>query len=375
VRRIIYVAGNHDAAVLGEHIKQARRAVRVTALRNTFGEVRLGLDGTFRLESHGPQAGRPCRARAWLAWLNEPRIRAALEEILRGRDGRVFLSHGFPEAGVAFKRSGPRDTPQEQPQWFLDESLRERADATGHLLRLLADRRQRLDRVIQADWGSQVEIVRHFAEPARGLHFEHGHAAIPACNEGSVGRWVSAAAGLLKRCGLRQIEHWVEEDLGERLRAVYPFASIRESRLLAERLVAVGTAWRALDPRRPPPLLVCGHTHENAQAGLGPVSDFLNRACGARYANSGAWSCRFRLRRPGANRGEWLVIGANNAVAVRATAPEGSAARPAPAPPAQEHAGLFALENAAPGPTRQEQTSLTAGTAASGRRGVPARRG
>lgn len=318
VRRIVYVAGNHDADVLRDRVKQARRAVRAVALRHASAEVRLGLDGECWLERMS--RATPLRhGRAWRALLRDARVRAALVELLQHRHGRVFLSHGFADAGVAFSRLGPRDTPDERPQWFLDESVALGRDAPTRLLKLLADRRQRLDRVLQADWGGRVEIVRHFWLPARGLYFEHGHAAFPACGPGGIGWLVSTAAGWLKRCGLRRIEHWVEEDLGGLLRAVLPFGKLRETTRVATRLLAVASWLRTAFPGSPAPLLICGHTHDAAQAGEGPVHALLQAALSATYANSGAWSSRFRLRRAGANRGEWLVIAADNSVRVHVT--------------------------------------------------------
>ncbi len=316
VRRIVYVAGNHDADVLRDRIKQTRRTVRAVARRHTYAEVRLGLDGECWLE-RTPRAHHLRHRRAWSRLLQDARVHAALVELLQHRHGRVFLSHGFAAEGVAFQRLGPRDTPREQPQWYLDESVALRRDAPTRLLKLLADRRQRLDRVLQADWGGRVEIVRHLWLPARGLYFEHGHAAIPACGPGGIGWLVSTAAGWLKRCGLRRIEHWFEEDLGGLLHALHPFGKVRETTRIASRLLAVASWLRTAHPGAPAPLLICGHTHEPAHVGEGPVHALLQTALGAAYGNCGAWSSR--LRRAGAHRGEWLVIAADNSARVHFT--------------------------------------------------------
>ena len=320
VRRIVYVAGNHDAEVLADRVKQARRTVRGVALRHTYAEVRLGLDGECWLE-RTPTAAGIRHARAWTALLRHPRVRHQLRELLEHRHGRIFLSHGFAREGVAFKRLGPRDTPEERPQWFIDDSVASQPEAPERLLKLIADRRQRLDRVLQAEWGGRMEIVRYCWNSARGLYFEHGHAAIPACSAGGIGRFVSATAGWLKRCGLRSIEHWFEEDLGSLLRTVHPFGKVREARLVTARLLAVGSWLRAAYPHAKPPLMICGHTHDAAHAGGGLADTFLFAALGARYGNSGAWSSRFRLRNAEANRGEWLTIAQDNAVTVHATKP------------------------------------------------------
>lgn len=308
VRRIIYVAGNHDADILRDRIKQTRRSIRRVALRHIYAEVRVGLDGELWLEAR-PGIRRLRLARGWTRLLRDPAVQEAMMDWIRHRGGRVFLSHGFAAEGVAFHRLGPRDTPAEQPHWILDESLARRGARPQQLLKLLADRRQRLDRVLQADWGGRVEIVRHYWNPARGVYFEHGHAAIPACHADGVGRLVSLCAGWLKRCGLRRVEHWFEEDLGDLVRAVHPLGKVREQRLLLERMLAVATWLCTAFPESPAPLMVCGHTHEAAHVGEGAVHTFLAAALGARYANSGAWSSRLRRKRPGADRSEWLVIG------------------------------------------------------------------
>ena len=318
VRRIVYVAGNHDADILGDRIKQSRRSVRAVALRHIYAEVRAGLDGELWLEPRAAAHRVRC-ARSWARLLGAPEVRHALWDLLQHHRGRVFLSHGFAEAGVAFHRLGPRDTPAEQPHWILDESLARRRPQPERLLKLLADRRQRLDRVLRADWGGHVEIVRYLWNPARAVYFEHGHAAIPACHAGGVGRLVTLCAGWLKRSGLRHIEHWFEEDLGNLVRAVYPLGKIREQRQLLERLLAVATWLRAQQPAAQAPWLVTGHTHDPAHAGCGPVHTLLERVLGARHANTGAWSSRFRKRRPGADQGEWLVLGADNSLTAHST--------------------------------------------------------
>lgn len=318
VRRIVYVAGNHDADILGDRIKQTRRSVRVVALRHIYAEVRAGLDGELWLEPRVAARRVRC-ARSWARLLSAPEVRRTLWDLLQHHRGRVFLSHGFARAGVAFHRLGPRDTPAEQPHWILDESLARRHRQPEQLLKLLADRRQRLDRVLQADWGGHVEMVRYLWSPARAVYFEHGHAAIPACHAGGVGRLVTRCAGWLKRCGLRHVEHWFEEDLGTLVRAVYPLGKIREQHQLLERLLAVATWLRAQQPAAAAPWLVTGHTHDPVHAGRGPVHTLLERLLGVRHANSGAWSSRFRKRRPGANQGEWLVLHADNSLTAHST--------------------------------------------------------
>ncbi|MHB9007132.1 MAG: hypothetical protein ACYDC1_09375 [Limisphaerales bacterium] len=106
--------------------------------------------------------------------------------------------------------------------------------------------------------------------------------------------------------GWRQIEHWFEGYLGGWLRAIHPFDSLRQIGLFTERQLAVATALRRLGGGPPNPLIVCSHTHEVAAVGQGPVHAFVHQATGATYANTGAWSSRFRLQRSGSTRVEWL---------------------------------------------------------------------
>lgn len=99
VRRLVYVAGNHDADILRDRIKQTRRAVRRIALRHVYGEVRPGLDGEFWLEPRGG-ARRIRLARGWTRLLRDAAVRATLMELIRHRQGRVFLSAIWDGPGV-----------------------------------------------------------------------------------------------------------------------------------------------------------------------------------------------------------------------------------------------------------------------------------
>jgi hypothetical protein len=86
VRRLVYVAGNHDADILRDRIKQTRRAVQRIALRHVYGEVRPGLDGEFWLEPRGG-ARRIRLARGWIRLLRDAAVRATLMELIRHRQG------------------------------------------------------------------------------------------------------------------------------------------------------------------------------------------------------------------------------------------------------------------------------------------------
>lgn len=67
------------------------------------------------------------------------------------------------------------------------------------------------------------------------------------------------------------------------------------------------------------PWVVTGHTHDPVHAGRGPVHTLLERLLGARHANSGAGSSRFRKRRPEAKQGEWLILRADSSLTAHST--------------------------------------------------------
>ena len=316
VRRVIYVAGNHDDDILQETIKETRRACRRVAGKNAFAEVTLGLCDEWLLSAL-PGHGLVPHRRRWLALVRDPRLQPALVEILKTRRGSFRLSRGFREEAVAFQRRGMRGTPDERPQWHIDEHVVHLPDPAGALLRLMADRRQRLDRVITADWGGRVEIVRHYWHPGSGCHFEHGHFAVPSCHGSRLGRHVSVAAGWAKRLGFTGIEEFFEERIGGLLRAIYPHDVARECRRFIQRTQAVGQALRALAGRGDDFTIVCSHTHEPVCCGSGPVHHFLQALTGGRYANTGAWSSRLRRRQGGATSAEWLEIEATGQVVLR----------------------------------------------------------
>lgn len=304
VRRVIYLPGNHDEDVLRDRIKQVRRITRRRAQRHAYASVRRDEHGGLRIEAHAA-AGGTTRLEAWRAILTDPRLLPWLQEVLDARQGSIHLSHGFADEGVAFQRLGPRDTPEERPVWYLDDAMLREPDPAGRLLKRVADRRQRLDRVISAEWGGQVQIVPYRLDAARGLYFEHGHAAILFCNGSRVGRLVSQLGGWLKRCGLTNIEDLVEERVGQWVRAIYPFGRVREMSQFIERALAVAT-WLTRGERMSNPALFFGHTHELAAVASDPVNSFTTQLAGARYGNTGAWSSRLRSALAGATRVEWL---------------------------------------------------------------------
>lgn len=327
VRRLLYLAGNHDDAILRENIKQTRRRTRSLAVRHAYARVTLDAADPVHPVALYPGDGVR-RAADWSRLLSHPEVLPTLRELVWQRGGTIWLSRGFAGEGVAFRRLGPRDTDAEQPQWYFDESLLDHPAGGVRLRKLLADRRQHLDDVLRRDWGERLRILRYSWNPGRGLYFEHGHFAVPECHGNRLGRAVGVAAGLGKRVGLRRIEHWFEERLGGWLRAIHPYDIVRQIRQFAERQLAVATALSRLGGSARRPTVICSHTHEVAAVGSGPVHAFLHAATGATYANTGAWSSRFRLKRSGDTRVEWLEVSATNQVRPRlAVVPAGSGAR------------------------------------------------
>ena len=316
VRRIIYVPGNHDQEVLRDRIKEVRRSTRRRAERQAYASVRRDESGGIRVEPR-PWALLHPRLQAWRDTLADPRAARWLEEVLAARCGSIHLSHGFAEEGVAFQRGGPRDTPEERPVWYLDDSMLRERDPAARMLKLVADRRQRLDRVIGAEWGGRVHIAPYHFDPARGIYFEHGHAAVPSCNGSWLGPAISRLGGWLKRCGVTHIEHLVEERLGRHVRAIYPFGRVREMNQFIERALAVAT-WLVHGEKISHPALFFGHTHEPAAAAADPVHAFTTRLAGASYGNTGAWSSRLRAGMAGDNLVEWLEADASGRVQARA---------------------------------------------------------
>jgi UDP-2,3-diacylglucosamine pyrophosphatase LpxH len=310
VRRVIYVAGNHDEDILRERTKEVRRWARHKARRRAYATVRWDAAGVPVVEI-GNSASLPIpRPEAWRSLLGQPAVADWIREVLVDRRGCIWLSSGLSGEGVAFERRGPRGSSAERPTWYLDEALLKEADPAGYLLKLVADRRQRLDRVIRRDWGPCVQIGPFYWDEARGQYFEHGHAAIPFCNGSKLGRRVSVMSGVLKRWGVTQIEHFFEERIGRWVRAVYPWGRVREIRQFAERTLAVAQWLSRGEQPRGPLSILCGHTHEAANVTAEPVHAITKALTGVSYGNTGAWSSRLRLSQAGETRAEWLEIDA-----------------------------------------------------------------
>jgi hypothetical protein len=309
VRRVVYVAGNHDEDILREKTKEIRRSARRRARREVRARVGLNSLGTPFLSVVRRGLFSASRRRAWVKLFSDPRVLEWLREAVEG-GGQVYLSAGFDREGVAYGRGVGLDG----PVWYLDCSLVQRRGAADELLKLLADRRQRLDRVIRADLGRRVRIVRYYWEAGRGLYFEHGHAAVPSCNGLNVGRYVAGLTGLLRSWGVADLEDLVEERIGAFVRRVYPFARVREINQFIERVLPLGYWLRSGegDPGAGCGVrIVMGHTHEEAAVEAGAVHRLARALVGVSYANTGAWSSRLRRAVAGETGVEWLEVEAD----------------------------------------------------------------
>lgn len=307
VRRVIYVAGNHDDEILRETIKETRRACREAAVRNEFAEVTMGLCDELLINPL-PGHQKVHHQKAWYRILRDPRLKPVLLDILLYRKGAVRLSRGFASEGVAFKRRGARDTLQEQPVWHLDEHILRQPDPPGELARLMSNRRQRLDRVINADWGGNVEFVRYHWNVQSNIYFEHGHFGIPSCHGSDLGRGLSILAGWMKWIGVTGIEGFFEDRLGGWMRKIFPWDVVASHKYFIDRTVAVGDALISLAGARPGFHLVCSHTHEIACHRSGPVDYFLRAFVGGCYTNTGAWSSRLRSWLGAEHTVDWVEI-------------------------------------------------------------------
>jgi hypothetical protein len=133
-----------------------------------------------------------------------------------------------------------------------------------------------------------------------------------------LGRHISVLGGILKRWGLTEIEHLIEERIGGWVRAIYPFGRVREIRQFVERMIAVAQWLKLGEAPRASTHIICSHTHEPAAANADPVHSFTSGLTGVAYGNTGAWSSRLRLNLSGETRAEWMEIDAFGRLQIQA---------------------------------------------------------
>ena len=269
VRRVIYVAGNHDGAVLSYnaarvHIKTIAVA-RVNRIKNESLEERLGefLGSPYILKKHG--------------------------KFLAGKN--VVLSWGFKRRPLVVDK----DT------LYVDASILSHAKKHGKhaavvlLDKLIEDVQENLHDEVVKDLG--VEIVRYYMDMYRGFYFEHGHYADPANYQSHLGNFIASSIGIIER-----VFKWedAEIDLNKALSETilfigkfYPKILVSDAKNYIERVLVLGKMLRwysnEIGLKEGKTTVLFGHTHVPVHIGTGPINPFSLYFNQVLYGNSGCW--------------------------------------------------------------------------------------
>ncbi|MFC1570581.1 metallophosphoesterase [Candidatus Omnitrophota bacterium] len=269
VRRVIYVAGNHDGAVLSYnaarvHIKTITVA-KMNRIKNEKLEERLGelMSSPYILKRHG--------------------------KYLSGKN--IVLSWGFQRRLLV----ADKDT------LYVDASILSHAKKHGKYVtmafldKLIEDVQENLHDEVVKDL--DVEIVRYYMDLYRGFYFEHGHYADPANYQSHLGNFIASTIGVIER-----VFKWesAEVDLNKALSKTvlfigkfYPKILVVDTKNYIERVLVLGKMLRwyskEIGLEEGKTTVIFGHTHVPVHIGTGPVNPFSLYFNKVLYGNSGCW--------------------------------------------------------------------------------------
>lgn len=318
VRKIIYVAGNHDEDILQERsrrkVTEAVELARKNSLEGTLKFTRRkkrqkcdftfeGVDQNFsklkRLIDH-PDMDIQKERLVDLA----VRISAGKETGIPNRSLCLCLSRGFEDI-AALRSPGSHVL-------YLDVSLLEGGDdrsTAEKLYSVIFDAFQDLPGTIHQDFGRISIISEYFDWPHR-TYYEHGHQADIFNFRSAVGRNITRVVGWLEKAA--SLVHWisVERDLGK---LEYLPEKIWPSRFwrgyqYAERAIALSKMFEWYEMEKTggtegPFTIIFGHTHFS-ELRDGTIHHFVNLATGKDFGNTGTWS-GFRQETDIARPGDW----------------------------------------------------------------------
>jgi deoxyribose-phosphate aldolase len=268
VQKILYVPGNHDEAVLDEHLDWLHREELAAARKHRIhGEdvlsrelqaLALGVaPGTEVLLTSSPVTGG-----------------AIFDE----NQNVYFVSH-----------------------WVLDAPERDKV-----LARVLRNARENLNAKILADLSDSKNpdrlIIARYAlvETSAGMHaFEHGHVADRINFDSPIGRWIVFTVDWLQRRGLSRMQFLLETNIVSGfiprwMRRYVPGYVLFEAMNEIQRMFQVSRMYNwtqgagLTDSVRR--LVAIGHTHTAIDPGAGVTNVFLAGFMGWRFMNSGSFS-------------------------------------------------------------------------------------
>ncbi len=306
-RRVIYVAGNHDAAVL----KSAHDAERGNAMR-LAEEHRINdddLNGELK------------------ELLSRPEVKAASDDLISQRFG-FALSEDFSENGIVV--SGKT--------YYIDRKILGLKKELGEdlaafiLNKSFMDIQQNLSAMIPVDLGQKddnnlmsVEIVPYYHDRFRGLFFEHGHIPDPFNYQSIVGRCIAWAVGKFEKMGWNNAGGKLSialDKVSAVFSLIFPGIATGPVKAYAERVLALGAILRTIAQDPDGRLTIFfGHTHHAVDIGKGPLNTFSLAFNNAQYANTGTWSSAEEVRKRQTVAERWKKSIARPAMTAQAERP------------------------------------------------------
>jgi hypothetical protein len=304
VRRVIYVAGNHDWIIVSHFLRQEMlRIAKANVIKDKRKKQLLS-----KLVNHDCVAHKR-------------------EKLLKGaKPPKFILSRGFRERGLL----------RDDNTFYIDEIFIDWLETVkpeklaGHIYRSIEDLDEDLFDKIEQDIPG-IEIMRHYEDEYLKVDFEHGHFSDPYSYQSATGFIATWIVTRLAKLGIKWPLHDAENRLMYMAMAFtakfYPPIMLNIVVNYGERVLAKagirhqkgkyiqGKKW----------IILFGHSHFPSFIGNGHVNDILDYFYGMLYGNTGAWTKRREKRREGLIKQEiamdWYEISADG-IRLRHGAPE-----------------------------------------------------
>jgi predicted MPP superfamily phosphohydrolase len=282
VRRVIYVAGNHDWGIVSDSPKaELLKVAKSNIVKNMHKQQMLH------------------------ELINHSSVRKKKRKLAKDVPSAQFvLSSGFREVGIVRDRN----------IFYIDDRIvdyledmdnRVSAEVLARtLFRLIEDLNEDLSNNIKQDLPN-TEIVRYYEDRYLKVRFEHGHFSDPYNYQSITGHIVSMIANRLAKMGVKQFMLDVENRLIYQtvsfISRLYPPIMVKIIYNYVQRALAVAAVIcrKYRDDQGKKWIIFFGHSHFPYYAGTGPVNDVIDYFYGILYGNTGAWTIRREKRRKG----------------------------------------------------------------------------
>ncbi len=297
VRRVIYIAGNHDEAILQEKYHTADiTALALAQSGQLSGCVEYdGVSKAFIRRGEGAANDK------LLKLLNDVRQIPTMQKLIEKAESmRETNDNSLPASTVRFRLSSDFSLKgfiydEGSGTFYVDEKVLTENDASGILFGMINDSLQELGECITSEFHN-IQIRPYYLDWRMGIFVQHGHQADVPNYHSRVGRFITAALGLIERAHRGTLPRSFEQDIegmGVFPQALFPDMFWPELKYLQRNIGLCNMLKWYIAARDNEgcavPIIISGHTHEEQM--YGGLSWAYHVMTGGGWApNTGSWS-------------------------------------------------------------------------------------